>query len=58
MSALFKRKKTSIAEGRRRNKKSSDMAKKQTFKHNVNTVFNTFYKNQVTALYKEVCRDK
>jgi len=43
---------------RRENKKRSDLLNKRSAKHEVNLVFNKFYKDQVEALYKAVSKGK
>jgi len=50
--------KVSINEKRRSNKMSSDTAKKGKTKGNIQYVYNTFYRDQVKALYNSVTEDK
>ncbi len=46
--------KVSINERRRTNKKSSDFSGKGSGQKNMKDVFNTYYKDQVKALYRAV----
>ena len=41
---------------RRENKRHSVLLKRKFFRHEVNFVFNTFYKKQVEALYRQISR--
>jgi lysine/ornithine N-monooxygenase len=46
--------KVTLNERRRENKKTSDLNGKSVSKRDVRNVFDTYYKNQVRALYRAV----
>jgi hypothetical protein len=56
MGRLFEKDKKGINAIRRENKKRADLMEKKSHKHEVNVIFNKFYKNQVATLYREVFR--
>ncbi len=47
-----------LGERRRSNKKRSDMLRKGVDKGELQQVFNTYYKDQVKALYRAIFRNK
>lgn len=49
--------KVTITERRRDNKKGADIMKKDGSKGSVKDLFNSYYKDQVRALYRAVTRD-
>ena len=57
MSGVFQKQDKEINSRRRANKKRRDI-EKRTYQHEVNMVFNKFYKNQVASLYREVFRGR
>ena len=58
MQNVFKMKKKPVNVLRREKKKKIDQLKNKTFKHEVNYIFNTFYRNQITELYREITKRK
>ena len=50
----FTERKVEINDRRRENKKRSDLLQKEPFKHEVSLVYNTFYREQVSSLYRAV----
>ena len=58
MSVNFGNQKKAINDKRRENKKKTDKFKKGSLNHELNVVFNTFYRDQVAALYKQVTKGK
>ena len=58
MSLELNRGKKKINDQRRENKKRTDLLKKGVHKQEVKTVFNTVYRDQVAALYREIRKDK
>ncbi|HNX91445.1 MAG TPA: hypothetical protein PKY78_06875 [Candidatus Omnitrophota bacterium] len=50
--------KKGINERKLENKVRNDVMSKQVYKHEVNIVFNKFYRDQVTELYNEVMKRK
>lgn len=57
MTLMFPREEKELSFRRREIKKKVDFENKN-FKHEVNLIFNTFYKKQVSALYREVIRPR
>ena len=47
-----------LGQRRRDNKKAEDILKKGVSKEALTRVFNTYYRDQVRALYRTVCNDK
>jgi hypothetical protein len=45
-----------INKRRRVNKKRTDSAKSMTYRHEVKMMFDKYYRDQVAALYREICR--
>jgi hypothetical protein len=58
MPRLMKERTKSVNDIRREKKKELDRIKNKTYKHDVNYIYNTFYKDQITALYKQVTGKK
>ena len=58
MSLELNRGKKKINDQRRENKKRTDLLQKGVHKQEVKTVFNTVYRDQVAALYREIRKDK
>ena len=56
MAIAFTGTKKSINARRRENKKHSDLLQKGSFRREVKIVFNTYYKEQAEALYRQICR--
>jgi len=50
--------KVTLSDRRRENKKAKDMLRKDTSVEPLFQVFNTYYRDQVRALYKTVTRGK
>ena len=57
MAIQFTDRKEEISDRRRVNKKRSDLLQKGPFKHEVGLVYNTFYREQVSSLYRAVKED-
>ena len=57
MAIQFTGRKEEISDRRRENKKRSDLLQKGPFKHEVGLVYNTFYRDQVSSLYRVVKGD-
>jgi len=58
MAAKLHSHKVVINDRRRENKRTSDILRKGTPKRALHQVFNAYYKDQLRALYRAVCRDK
>ena len=57
MAIQFTGREEEISDRRRENKKRSDLLQKGPFKHEVGLVYNTFYRDQVSSLYRVVKGD-
>jgi hypothetical protein len=59
MSVVFRGKgRKEINDKRRENKRRTDMLKNKAAKNELKVVFNTVYRDQVSALYREVTKPK
>lgn len=58
MAAKHHTHKVNISDRRRTNKKLTDIHKKSVLKKDVQEIFDTYYKNQLRALYRAVNGDK
>lgn len=58
MGRLLVEEERSITAQRRENKKITDLYEKKSLRHEANVIFNTYYKDQVAALYREIFRVK
>ena len=58
MGRLFVEGERSIAAKRRENKIITDLYEKKSLRHEANVIFNTYYKDQVAALYREIFKVK
>ncbi|MBU0571911.1 MAG: hypothetical protein KJ995_04780 [Candidatus Omnitrophica bacterium] len=54
MTVSFTGRKEEINDRRRRSKRRGDLSRKKYFKHEVNFIYNTFYREQVSSLYNAV----
>jgi len=54
MALSFTNVKKRVNDKRRENKKRGDLLKKGSYKHEVDHVFNKFYRDQVSELYRMI----
>ncbi|MBF0252349.1 MAG: hypothetical protein HQL29_00895 [Candidatus Omnitrophica bacterium] len=58
MSLSFKQPQKHVSDRRREQKRQSDALNKGTHKHEVKDVYEKFYRDQVSSLYREVMKSR